>query len=273
MTQKQKDVRSDSRSTEELIQIALTVDNEDTAWDAVMTLQFRGDSQVLEVASMLCESQNPQERQLGADILGQLGIPYRTFPDESLTILLRLLEREEDTSVLQSIGIALGHLHDAKAIPALVKLKNYTSESVRFGVVVGLLGYEEELAITTLIELSSDEDTEVRNWATFGLGSQIETDTTAIKEALFERFLKENPDENYEIYGEALVGLAKRKDERILTRLIEELSCDCVGVLAIEAADEMADSRLYPALMRLKEWWNEKSDLLESAISNCKGET
>ncbi|MEH2147231.1 hypothetical protein [Nostoc sp.] len=155
----------------------------------------------------------------------------------------------------------------------VIRLKSHPSPSVRYGVVFGLLGYEDELAISTLIELSSDRDGDVRNWATFGLGSQIETDTTAIREALYQRFINENTDENYEIYAEALVGLAKRKDSRILTRLIEELLSDYVGVLAVEAAEEFADSRLYPALMQLQQRWTENNDLLESAINNCQEQT
>jgi HEAT repeat protein len=262
-------LQTDSRSTQELIELMLKEENE----NVLGILHFRGNHEVFSAASKLCNSQNPRERELGTDILGQLGIPERTFPDETLEILLRLLEREQDTDVLSSIGIALGHLHDAKAISSLVQLKNHSSPSVRYGVVFGLLGYEDELAINTLIELSSDQDDEVRNWATFGLGSQIESDTTAIREALYQRFLNENTEENYEIYGEALVGLAKRKDSRILTRLIEELSSDYVGVLAVEAAEEFADSRLYPALMQLKYWWDKNNNLLERAINICREET
>lgn len=262
-------LQTDSRSTQELIELMLKEKNE----NVLGILHCRGNHEVFSAASKLCNSQNPRARELGADILGQLGIPERTFPDETLEILLRLLEREQDTDVLCSIGIALGHLHDARAISSLVQLKNHSSPSVRYGVVFGLLGYEDELAINTLIELSSDQDNEVRNWATFGLGSQIETDTTAIREALYQRFLNENTEENYEIYGEALVGLAKRKDSRILTRLIEELSSDYVGVLAVEAAEEFADSRLYPALMQLAHWWDENNTLLERAINSCREET
>ncbi|MEH2181319.1 HEAT repeat domain-containing protein [Nostoc sp.] len=261
--------QSDSRSTQELIELALKEEND----DVVGILHFRGNQEVFAAAAELCNSQNPRERQLGADILGQLGIPHRTFPDQSLMILIRLLEYEQNADVLNSIGIALGHLHDPRAIAPLIRLKSYPSSSVRYGVVFGLLGYEDELAISTLIELSSDQDYEVRNWATFGLGSQIETDTTAIREALYQRFINENTDENYEIYGEALVGLAKRKDSRILTRLIEELLSDYVGVVAVEAAEEFADSRLYPALMQLKQWWTKNDDLLERAINNCQEQT
>ncbi|MFN6571298.1 HEAT repeat domain-containing protein [Dendronalium sp. ChiSLP03b] len=262
-------LQTDSRSTQELIKLALTEKDE----DAVSILHFRGNQEVFAAASKLCASQNPQERELGADILGQLGIPDRTFPDECLAILLKLLECEQNADVLNSIAVAFGHLHDARAISSLVRLKNHPCSSVRYGVVFGLLGYEDKLAINTLIELSSDQDDEVRNWATFGLGSQIETDTTAIREALYQRFMNENTEKNYEIYAEALVGLAKRKDSRILTRLIEELSSDYVGLLAVEAAEEMADSRLYPALMQLKQWWTDNNNLLENAINNCREET
>ena len=70
---------------------------------------------------------------------------------------------------LCDIGIALGPLQSEKAIPALVALKDHTNEDVRFGVVQGLLCQDSEQAIQALIELSSDEVWDVRNWATFGL--------------------------------------------------------------------------------------------------------
>ena len=59
----------------QLIQIALNEEDEDKAWDAVTVLQFRGTQEVLEAAQRLCESRNPEERELGANILGQLGVP------------------------------------------------------------------------------------------------------------------------------------------------------------------------------------------------------
>jgi len=62
-----------------------------------------------------------------------------------------------------------------------VELKNHPSEDVRFGVVHGSLTHENESAIHTLIELSADEDEDVRNWATFGIGSLIVNDTEEIR--------------------------------------------------------------------------------------------
>lgn len=250
----------------ELITLALNAVDEDELWAIVPVLQFRGNREVFEAAQQLCQSKTVNERKLGVDILGQLGIPKRTFPDESLEILFKLIECEKDSDVLSAIGIALGHIHDSRAIKTQLNLKNHPSADVREGVVFGISGYEDTEAINTLIELSSDENENVRNWATFGLGSQINTDTAEIREALFQRL----GDEDYEICGEALLGLAIRKDQRVVEPLIKELSSDSVCILAVEAAKEMGDTRLSSVLMQLQNWWNVDKNLLAEAINGCK---
>lgn len=258
--------RDDSRTTEELIKLALNAEDEDEVWELVPILHFRGNREVFEAAQKLCASKISQERKLGVDILGQLGRPKRTFLDESLSILFKLLDTEKDSEVLYSIGIALGHIGDKRSIEPLVKLKNHPIAEVRYGVTFGISGQEDTLAISTLIELSLDEDENVRNWATFGLGSQIDTDTIDIREALFQRLV----DEEQEIRGEALVGLARRQDERVVEPLIKELSSDSVGILAVEAAKEIGDAQLYSALRQLKEWWDVDKNLLAEAINSCE---
>lgn len=256
---------TDPRSTKELVELALSEEDEELAWQLVSVLHYRATREVFESAKILCQSQNAKERILGINILGQLGIPDRAFTDESLPILFTLLEREQDEKVLSSIGVALGHIGDVKAVKPLANMKNHPSEEVRFGVAFGLLGHTEDLAIDVLIELSNDEDEEVRNWATFGLGSLIDVDNNGIREALFNR-LSEN---NSEIRGEAFVGLAIRGDKRIIELLLQELSSEEVGVLAIEAAKEIKDPRLHSVLIGLKDWWDVDKDLLDEAIQNC----
>lgn len=258
--------RDDCRTTEELIKLALNTEDEDEVWEIVPILHFRGNRELLEAAQKLCASEIPKERKLGVDILGQLGIPKRTFLNESLAILFKLLDTEKDSEVLYSIGIALGHIGDKRAIEPLVKFKNHPISEVRYGVTFGISGQEDKLAISTLIELSSDENEDVRNWATFGLGSQIDTDTIDIREALFQRLV----DDEQEIRGEALVGLAIRRDERVVEPLIKDLSSNSVGSLVVEAAKEIGDARLYSALMQLKEWWNVDKNLLTEAINSCE---
>src|SRR5688500_8409365 len=69
--------RNDPRLTASLIRFALTEEDEDKVWEVISLLQFRGNREVLEAARKLCESNHANERRLGADILGQLGIPNR----------------------------------------------------------------------------------------------------------------------------------------------------------------------------------------------------
>src|SRR5205807_6775221 len=137
--------------------VALSEEDEEAAWQPVVVLHYRGTREIFEIARNLCESQIPKGRKLGVDILGQLGTPERPFKDESLPILFALIENEQDTEVLSSVGVSLGHINDARVIKPLIKLKNHPSADVRFGVVHGLLGQEDDLAIKTLIELSKDE--------------------------------------------------------------------------------------------------------------------
>lgn len=270
--------KPDSRSTEELIQLALTApeedDDGDDRWDFIWLLRYRGTRDVLNGAIALTESNNSEERTIGIQILGQLGIPDRTFPDECLTTLIGLLKHEIDPLILQSIGIALGHLNDARAIEPQLKFYLHPDWEVRYGVVLSMNGHNDKRAIAALIKLSGDDHPQVRNWATFGLGSLLEVDTPEIREALYQRFLLEDPtgEETAEIQGEALVGLASRQDERILPKLMEQLMSENLSVLEIEAAEKLANPQLLPALLQVKTWCEPTgyfAETLAAAIVAC----
>jgi HEAT repeat protein len=261
--------RNDPRSTQELIRIALTEQDEDAAWDPVISLQVRGTAEVLITAQSLCTSAVARERKLGADILGQLGIPERSFPEECFQTLRAMLATENEACVLRSIGVAFSHLHDPRAVELLAPLKDHPHEDVRFGVVFGVSGHDRPLAIRTLIELSSDQQSDVRDWATFYLGSELLTDSEDIRSALLARLT----DPDMDTRAEAMAGLAMRKDPRVLSTINEELQSEDVVILALESAEQMADPRLLPALLQLKEAWagnkDRHADWLHRAIDAC----
>lgn len=274
-----KDWRNDLRSNEELLHIALAEEDEDLAWDAIGVLHLRGSPDTFEAARHLCASTEANERRLGVDILSQLGDRYghwgkdNPFHEEAVITLLGMLEREQDPDVLYAIAVALGHRGDPRAIEPLVRLKNHPDEHVRDGVVYGLLTHEDERAINALIELSTDPESHIRDWATFGIGSQIDTDTSEIRAALMARITDEDADTS----GEAMVGLARRHDERVVEPLLADLEAGWHGSLPFEAAAEIGDPRLYPILARIQEeWGDDKSwpySQLEEALAACQPHT
>jgi HEAT repeat protein len=218
---------NESLTLSEIISLALREEDDEIRWRYVQTLHIRGGQEIFETALILCKSQNPLDATLGADILGQLGTPDFPFHESSVPVLLEIFDNHEEENPLQAATMALGRTQDSRAVKKLLELKNHESAEIRFAVVHGLLTIEDEESVKALIELSMDEDEDVRNWATFGLGSQIEIDTPEIRDPLFNRLDEDDP----EIRGEALIGLALRKDERVLIPLLKELTSKNVGTL------------------------------------------
>lgn len=268
---------NDPRTTDDLFDVALHDLDDDTAWTAIAALHLRGTHDAFERARELCESQNARDRRVGADVLGQVGRPDDTWHKGAVDTLLALLEREREPEVLDAICIALGHRGDKRSIRPIARLKNHPDANVRHAVAFGLLGHENKLAVETLIELSRDPESMVRDWATFGLGTQIDTDTPRIRQALCDRLTDDDEDTRLE----AMVGLAKRKDERVYEPLHDILVQDVArgGGMAyhIEAAAELADPRLYALLVQLRNnWRGERTwvyDDLEEALARCSPPT
>jgi HEAT repeat protein len=267
-----EEARRTPPSTRDLINRALTDPDENRAWEAVTILHFRATPEVFEEARALCRSECPQERELGANILGQLGIPHRLFLDESVAILAEMSRTETDIEVVGSVCTALGHLHHPGTVEPLVRWKGHPNVDIRLRVAMALGGHEEPQAIDGLIELSVDADEDVRDWATCGLGSMIDLDTPRIRAALCARLEDVDPVTR----AEAFVGLARREDERVISPLIEALRPECLDTfeprqdLVLEAAEEIADPRLLPALLALRD--RPENQWIEEIIRRCRGE-
>jgi HEAT repeat protein len=268
-----EELRRDPRSTAELIACALDEESEEEAiWECVTVLHARGTREVFEAARELARDDEPEARELAADILGQLGQPDHTFPDECANTLLKMIQDEEDPGVLQSIAVALGYLHDPRAITPLAALAGHEDPEVREGVAMGLLGYEEAPAVNALLQMIEDESEEVRNWVAYGLGSEIALDTPEIRNALIGRL----DDESGEVREEAMVGLAKRGDIRVIPAIQDELeTTDELGIAVLEAAAELASPELLPQLRALESEIR-GDDLFETALADaikrCGGE-
>lgn len=107
--------------------------------------------------------------------------------------------------------------------------------------------HDTPAVVNALTKLSRDIDRDVRNWATFALGSQLESTSPTLTDALRERLADSDP----EIRGEALLGLARRRDMSIAPAIQRELEGEFHGDWAAEAAGLLGDARFLPALRSL----------------------
>jgi HEAT repeat protein len=199
--------------------------DEDRRWELISHLHVHGGRTALEVAGRWSDHHEPARRRLAADVLGQLGAaPGRTAADgpfcqDSLALLLTMVQDEPDPEVLYSIAIGFGHIGDERSLAPLIRLHAHPDPEVRYGVAFGLLRRPEVAALDTLITLSADEDARVRDWSTFGLARQTDADLPRLRDALAARLDDDDDDTRLE----AVHGLATRGDERVIQPLLDIL--------------------------------------------------
>jgi hypothetical protein len=249
-------------------------------WDALGELERRGTRKIYRKARKLCHSENPNERQVGVYIIGNLGGRDNSlYRKRRRRLLLNMVDEEGDPKVQIALASVLGNFDDYKIASvnsALLNLSHRPDAAVRLFATTSLdsLDYEYAEIVDRLIELSQDEADGVRDWATYRL-RLLEFDSKAIREALFARLT----DSDYSTRCEAIWGLVRRSDGRAFAPLLAELEhipCNWADwhLLPWEAARDLADARLLPALYRLLE--NAFSapvgifDNLVEAITACK---
>lgn len=217
--------------------------DDDAAWQAIRALQSVGTREVFEKAAAWCRSNESLKRTRGADILGQLRKdsknPENPFAEESFKVLTAMLDSETDPGPLSSVIAALGHLKNPSAISQILPFSYHPNTDVRFDLAFALGCFaDDERTVSTLLKLMSDKDSEVRDWATFGLGVLGTFDSPKIREALFQNLT----DEDEDVREEAMVGLAQRKDLRALPAVMAGLEGEEPSTRAIDAANFLLDS-------------------------------
>jgi len=144
-----------------------------------------------------------------------------------------MLALECDPQPIASAVTALGHLADADVVPLVLPHLEHPSRGVRFAVAFALSCFANvDSAIAGLLRLMTDFDDEIRDWATFRIGSQGNADTPEIREALVFRL----NDEDEDVRAEAAVALAKRVDSRALPWILLALDQQEIHPLAVDAA-------------------------------------
>ncbi len=257
-------------------------EDDDAYWELVWLLQKRDPDETWSLLYPLIHHADPRVRALVPDVLRYLGGIRRPLSEESISLFERMLRDEPSPQVLESIGHALGDLGAPAAVGMMIPYASHPEPDVRFAVVSAMLPHSDPRAIQTLIDLSRDESDRVRDWATFGLGSQVgsvgpehqgeeEVDTPALRDALAARL----NDPHEDARCEAIVGLAMRRDARVLPVLVQELEKGPGLSLILEAARWAASPTLCPSLRKLASssdseaiaFWNQSG--LQAALAAC----
>ncbi len=103
-----------------------------------------------------------------------------------------------------------------------------------------------EANLSRLIDYTRDSDLSNRDWATFHLG-HTDIDTPEVRTALHDRLNDEDPT----IQEEAMLGLARRRDETALPLMRDWLQARPVSQIILEAAEAFADNSLCVLLSKL----------------------
>ncbi|BCJ48056.1 hypothetical protein GCM10010168_24160 [Actinoplanes ianthinogenes] len=246
----------------DLVAAALAVDA-DSRPEYTAFLHLRGDRETFEAARSLCADADPVRRELGADILGQLGavtltaqgaavaVPreQRPFRTPAGTLLLELAATETDAGVRAAIAVAFGHLADPRAVATLGAWRTHPDAEVRRSVAIALapLAGADDDALRYLVALTADPDAGVRDWSCFGL-YQAGRDTAQVREALLARV----GDDDAVTRAEALRALAGFGEPRAVQPLVDALATapetDEVAGLLAEALSLLADRTGDPRL-------------------------
>ena len=233
--------------TEKIFERLLTNKSTENYWKYVSELRKRKTDEIFEKSVLLTKSDSVKERILGINVLSQFGFP-RLHKKEIVKLFFELLKSQTDKGVISSIFYGIGHNNEKltnKQVEFLSSFRTHKSVYVKYSLVSALSTIEKDIAIDTLIKLSSDRDSDIRDWATFGIGSQIDTDNEKIRTALWNRISDKDEGARFE----AICGLAQRKDKRIKEILKTELeNIDEYGSLILESIEHLDDKSFIPTL-------------------------
>jgi HEAT repeat protein len=249
---------------------------DDIFWHIVWQLAARGDQATLDALLPLTTGDS-FERSFSVAVLGRFDpapmlpfesaeeVPQRFASAQIIEVLLAMLETESDEEVLESLVSSLGqHQENDERIPlALERFLDHPNPDIRWLLAAGMGSYETPEAVEMLVTLSSDEESRVRDWATFGLGSLVSLDSSEIRTALFDRL----DDEDAETRIEAIEGLALRHDPRVIPVILREFDMEVEPVQRFLPSESLLEALQEMALV--PDYKGDRSQV-QTAIAFCE---
>ena len=219
-------------------------------WELISNLHDADPAQVWALVAPLATSAHVRLQQLVPDVLQGLGHEAQPLAMETLALFAQMLGAAPAAELIASIANACVDFHDPEVVRMLVPYAAHPDEAVREGVLHAVRRSSKPEAIDALINWSRDPVEDLREWATFALGSQLPlVDAPEIRTALAARLT----DPHEATRDEAVIGLGLRGDSRALGPLRAQLERGFSGLALFEAARALASPVLKDALQALAE--------------------
>ncbi|MET3539221.1 HEAT repeat domain-containing protein [Chryseobacterium limigenitum] len=255
---------------ESLIQKAHKAKTETNYWNQITPLRQFVNEEMISRCFQLIDSDDLKFKQIGIDVLCQLGRNRKIFIKKLFEKLFYIFETPIDENLICTSLFAIGHNNEylkTKHIRTLKKFQNSKSKDIRYSLTFCLMGIKNEIAVKMLIKLAQDKSPKVRDWATFGLGSQMKTDNDEIRNILYKNsFSKDN-----QTRQEAIKGLANRKDERVKDIILKELNSQNFSSLIFDTLMNLENGDFFlPQLENIYNSCRGKEDISEDWLEDLK---
>jgi HEAT repeat protein len=271
-------------ATSELLREAAAIDDwatDDRYWAIVDTVVHEPLDDVFAASQSLCSSDQASLRRLGAHLIAEMATRglrrHAQMTEDAIDELLLLTSPDEDHDVLASAITASGRLGGRSLRRVVLGNVGHPAPQVRIAAAVALPdltgGLDDPEVARALIVLTHDSHAVVRDFATYALAHETIADTSAVRDALLERL----SDEDESTRGEALIGLARRRDPRTGQIVADALNSESSSMLTpavLEAAIELADESFASGLITWRERVahdDPRRELLERAIAGSGG--
>lgn len=256
--------------TIKLFEKAYKAKTDNNYWNQISQLRKFATQEMISECILLIDSEDLKSKQIGIDILSQLGKNRKSFIHKMFDKIFNFFETSNNENLILTSLFAIGHNNEylkIKHIKSLEKFKNSKSTDVRYALTFSLLGVEKKIAIDILIELAQDKSLRIRDWATFGLGTQIETDNKEIRGILYKNSLSNNN----QIRQEAIKGLANRNDQRVEKLILSELYKENFGTLFFDTLLDIKNGEQYlPLIINIYEKYKHDQDINTEWLSDLK---
>jgi hypothetical protein len=258
-------------SEDELFARALMTPDDDMS-ESIEEMRERGSRSIADRAMLLVQSADRAERFVGIGVLNNFG-PKQNFPflEDFAAVLIGKLDTDDEEQLDRVIN-CVAKTRSPIALAPLLRLATHPSAVVRLGVAQGLPSLagdgplsEGDPLVSALLSLMSDDAEEVRDWATFGVGSMLTIDGPSIRAALCVALR----DPGGDVRAEALTGLVRRRDQCGFDEVVRALTGESVGRLDVQAAALLGDERLEEILRELVIWWDVDMADLDWALYRC----